>query len=370
MARTKGEITRNMRTPYMIWQEKEGIPSIGGHSVEDLFNVDVFPWARMGGKGVFINLEGSEQANDAYVCEIPPGQALEPQRHLFEAFVFVLSGRGATTIWQPSGNKQSFEWGAGSLFAPPINCNYQLFNGSGTEPARFLSMTTAPVVLNLFHNEDFVFRNDFVFADRYSGEDDYFDAEGTMYCNRLWESNFIPDVYTMRLLEYKERGAGVNVRFQMSDNTMGSHISEFPVGTYKKGHRHGPGAHVIILNGAGYSLLWPQGREPQQFPWKKGSLLVPPDNWFHQHFNTGGDSARYLALRWGSDKYGVRAVRMAHNAQAQYASQEEGGDQIDYKEEDPNIMDLFKEELAKSGLRPAEPMDSWRRDDGTSGSGD
>ena len=175
------------------------------------------------------------------MCEIPPGQALEPQRHLFEAFVFVLSGRGATTIWQPSGNKQSFEWGAGSLFAPPINCNYQLFNGSGTEPARFLSMTTAPVVLNLFHNEDFVFRNDFVFADRYSGEDDYFDAEGTLYFNRLWESNFIPDVYTMRLLEYKERGAGVNVRFQMSDNTMGSHISEFPVGRTRRDTGMDPG---------------------------------------------------------------------------------------------------------------------------------
>jgi oxalate decarboxylase/phosphoglucose isomerase-like protein (cupin superfamily)/quercetin dioxygenase-like cupin family protein len=361
MAKTKGEITRSMPTPYMRWQEQEGIPSIGGYAIEDLFNVPVSPWPRLGAKGVFINLEGSEQANDAYVCEIPPGGAIEPQRHLFEAFIFVLKGRGATSLWQPGGRKQSFEWGEGSLFAPPLNCHYQLFNGSGAEPARFLAMTTAPVIMNLFHNPDFVFKNDFVFRDRYNGEQDFFDAEGTVHFKRLWESNFIPDVYTMKLLEYKERGAGVNIRFQMSDNTMGAHISEFPIGTYKKGHRHGPGAHVIILNGAGYSLMWPQGTEPQQFPWKKGSLLVPPDNWFHQHFNAGPQPARYLALRWGSDKYGIRAVRVSHNADAQYANQEEGGDQIDYAEEDPAIMKRFQKELAQNGLKPTMPVESWRK---------
>ena len=37
------------------------------------------------------------------------------------------------------------------------------------------------------------------------------------------------------LYEWKERGAGGrNVNFELAGNVMGSHISEFPVGRYKK----------------------------------------------------------------------------------------------------------------------------------------
>ena len=88
-------------------------------------------WDRVGGYGAYIMLDGTGYLDDAYVCAIPPGKSLNAQRHMFEALIYVLDGRGATTVWQSSGPKQSFEWQTGSLFAIPLNARYQHFNGQG-----------------------------------------------------------------------------------------------------------------------------------------------------------------------------------------------------------------------------------------------
>src|SRR5204863_1566300 len=123
--------------------------------------------------------------------------------------------------------------------------------------------------------------------------------------NKVWDTNFIiPDVRTIDLHSWKERGAnGRNVMIELSNNTSAPHISEFPVGTYKKAHRHGPGAHVIILYGTGFSTLWREGQDPVRCDWKPNSVVVPPKNWFHQHFNTGSQPASYLALKFQGRRY-------------------------------------------------------------------
>jgi len=93
--------------------------------------------------------------------------------------VYVLSGNGSTQVWQDGGQPLSFEWQAGSFFAIPLNAHHQLFNGSGTHPARLMAATTAPEALNQYHNLEFVFNNPFVFKDRFDPEQsDFFTAEG------------------------------------------------------------------------------------------------------------------------------------------------------------------------------------------------
>ena len=330
---------------YQRWLEREGLPVVRGYYIEDIRTVPLAPWERRGGSGAYLNLIGAGDMNDAAICEIPPGGSLNPERYLFEEMIYVASGRGATTVWQEGGRKQTFEWQAGSLFAPPLNTWRQHFNGSGATPVRLFSVTSAPLVLNLFHNFEFVFQNDFAFTDRFDSRDDYFSGRGKSYGGRVWETNFVPDVRSFVLKEWKERGAGGrNIMFELSDNTMASHISEFPVGTYKKAHRHGPGAHVVIIGGSGYSLMWPEGSPIRRFDWREGSVVVPPEMWFHQHFNSGAAPARYLALRWGSRK---------HRFRKRYGidkSVKEGGDQIEYRDEDPGVREMFEQALAEQGI--------------------
>lgn len=144
---------------------------------------------------------------------------------------------------------------------PPLNTWHEHFNAQGSRPARYLAVTFAPLIMNTFHNLDFIFNNSFQFTDRYKGENSYFCAKGrlckdSLFKNKILETNFVVDVLNRELVEYKERGAGgKSLFFQLSKNSIAPHVSEFPVATYKKAHRHLAGAHVTILKGEGYTLM-------------------------------------------------------------------------------------------------------------------
>jgi oxalate decarboxylase/phosphoglucose isomerase-like protein (cupin superfamily) len=334
-------------SPYTRWVAAEGLDIISAHYVPSLHTVDLKPWARRGGAGVFINHEASRTSNDCYVCEISPGKQLEPQRQLFEEMIYVLNGRGSTTVWNDAGQRVTFEWQAGSLFAIPLNAWCQHFNGSGKDAARFVSVTNGPSVINLYEDIDFVFNTKYDFRNRFSGEPDYFDNKGEQK-GLLLETNFVADAVNLPLISAKERGAGGgHIRFNMAKGSMNSHISQFPIGTYKKAHCHGPGAHVIIMSGEGYSLMWPEGEEPRRYEWQVGAMIVPPNLWFHQHFNTGTTPARYLAF-----KHEVVSIRNAQGVPKAWISKRLGGDQIDYADESPVVRTLFADALAKHGLEP------------------
>lgn len=75
-------------------------------------------------------------------------------------------------------------------------------------------------------------------------------------------------------------------------------------------------------------------------------MIVPPNMWFHQHFNTGPAPSRYLAF-----KYEGVAVRNSQGVPKSWISSRIGGDQIDYADETENVRSMFTEALSKHGLQ-------------------
>ncbi len=345
--------------PYYNWQLDEEIPIVNGLVIDDLNDVELGPWDRMGGKGAFVNLGTKPSATtSAYLCEIEAGGSLKPQSHLFEQYMYVVSGRGATTVWVEDRPKQLIEWQEGSFIAIPLNARHQHFNTSA-EPARFLVYHDMPTVMSQFRNDRFVFENNFVFDDRFSGEDGYFNGEGTLQSVpgksfRVWHTNFVPDARGIKLYEWNERGAGgLNIMLEMASSKIHTHISQFPVGTYKKSHVDprvrgtdpGGGSYLMILDGVGFTLVWGPGDTGfKRIDWKRNSLLISPSGWYHQHFNIGPTPARYLAMVGG-----VNGGREARQTSFADVSEREGGGQVEYEDENPEIHRIFEEAVHQHG---------------------
>src|SRR5579862_425300 len=89
---------------YDYWLEVEGVPVYRGNYVEDVKTMELGPWARMGGKGAYLAL-ADQQITNGYVVEIPPAGSLNPERHLYEELMFVLSGSGSTQVWNEDGKR-------------------------------------------------------------------------------------------------------------------------------------------------------------------------------------------------------------------------------------------------------------------------
>ena len=332
-------------TPYQDWQAGEGVPIYTGSFLENLHETVLAPWARFGVNGAIVSL-AEQQEDDGWVFEIPPASQSEVLHHAFEASIYVVEGRGATTFWQPGTPPQTVEWQAGSLLAPPMNCFYQHFNPDGQQRVRLFIVTNAPMVINAYKNTDFLFNNPYVFKERFNGDPGYFSSAGE-YIRRggkHWNTNFIPDVRKFEL-EPGDRGGGdMGMQWILSNNQSVGHCSEFDEGTYKKAHRHGVGAYLIILEGTGYSLMWFGDEERRRVDWKEGTVISPQMGEYHQHFNTTQGHARYMAFRPGDLDTHRPKPGTSWNTPAELSG-------IPYEEEDPAIYDEYVAECAKRSAK-------------------
>ena len=339
---------------YLAWCDEQPVPVIEGFGM-DLSKIETKPWDLYGMNGAICLLKGRDDFNSIFCFELPPGSKSRELHHLYEEIVYVIDGVGSTQIETPNGDKQSFEWGRNSLFSVPLNAKYQHFNGSGTEPARLASVHNFPFLINLFRNEDFIFNNPKTFPERL-GPNGYFTGDGQMIEMRpgshQWETNFVADITNFELKSWAARGKGSSsLRWILSDGTLGCHTSQIVSGTYKKAHRHACGTNVFTIDGEGYSLLWYEGQEDEfvRIDWGHGVVVTPPEQMFHQHFNTGDRPSRYLAVQFGTVRYPIRQVKKDSWGGKVDTSVEDGGNQIEYEDQPADNHAIWLEEMDGKG---------------------
>jgi oxalate decarboxylase/phosphoglucose isomerase-like protein (cupin superfamily) len=358
---------RRLKFTHDRWMDSLGLPVHSGYYIEDLRSLPLGRWEERGCDAAFIQLEGSQGITETRVMEVPARGVLPPVRLAFDEVVYVAQGRGATTIWRPGGEKKSFEWGENSMFLLPRHHFHQFSNTSGSRPARLLHYNYFPLLLSASPDPDaFITTNtDDQASYGYEVDLEALYAEPTLKQiavedvswkrrGAVWVGSFFPDMSAWdKLTETRNRGAGGrSVAMEFPGSEISCHMSMFPPRTYKKAHRHGPGRAIVIPAGEGYSVMWEEGREKVVAPWKPGSLITPPNKWFHQHFNVGRAPARYLAFH-PPLQFDGHAEKVEDRAR----------DQIEYVDEDPQVRAMFEAELAKRGLTSIIPDEAYTQRD-------
>ncbi|HLQ35338.1 MAG TPA: cupin domain-containing protein [Chloroflexota bacterium] len=365
--------------PYDKYMEREGLQvhrSVIG--IDDLTKLPRAPWKSTGGNATFVELEGTFQSQRGiYVCEIPAGGQLKPEKHLYEEEVFILEGHGVTEVWQGSGSqKLTFEWSEGSVFALPRNTTHVLYNGSN-RPALFMGVTTAPEVMNSLKDIDFVFECDYDFVDLYANGGTYFSDAGSRttegrFDSVIWHTRMIADARRALLDNLEQKVAGGQLTgYRMGPDFPHGHISQWPCGRYHKAHYHGPGAILLGLDGEGYVLAWPSSLGPHPYQdghadkvgrvnWSRNSIYSPPNAYYHQHLNSGPTPAKHIAVYGAKHPMGVHNLQDGQEGFVGYVSFREGGTLIEYEDEDPRVRTDFEAELAEKGITCTMPPVTYR----------
>src|SRR5436309_14839400 len=136
-----------VKSSYQDFLKMEGVPLYEGSYLEDLGTLPLGDWERRGGKVAYTRL-GNQEINSLQIVEIPPKGELKPEHHVYDEIMFVMKGRGATTIWQEGEPKHTIEWEQGALLDLPLTAWHQEFNASSDEPCRVVFGTNMPHVIN------------------------------------------------------------------------------------------------------------------------------------------------------------------------------------------------------------------------------
>lgn len=126
---------------------REKHPNVG-LNFENLKTFPVHHRKKRGTGGAWFDLAGNRTI-EAHISEIPPGSHSKKHRHMNEAIIYVVSGRGYSTIQEEGQEEITLEWQEGDMFSPPLNAWHQHFNRDSEQPARYLAVTNIGLMKSL-----------------------------------------------------------------------------------------------------------------------------------------------------------------------------------------------------------------------------
>jgi len=163
----------------------------------------------------------------------------------------------------------------------------------------------------------------------------------------IYRGQAIPSVVQLPLGPWKRMG--IQGAYVVLDGTQGmidAIVSEISTGKKTQPERHFFEENLLVLSGLGKTEIWlEENAERQTVYWRKGTVFSPPLNTWHQHFNTGKKSARFIKLGSPTGPGGSNVVfKMLANRGMQGSSY-----MINFKDEDPEIRERFEAELKRNG---------------------
>lgn len=270
-------------------------------------------------------------------------------RHTVEAVIYIQKGRGYSVI-----DGVNYPWEAGDLLCVPVFA-WHLHRNESDDELIYLAVTTGPfsMATGIAIYEEENYPEYWIFAQK--GEEAMKSlipgggeppAGGRISLDpSQWkpqkagngEAPTPAEIYFQQLSfaqeeEKRRRGGKVVAKWKelrwgstpmgrvayAVDPLLGFHVkllgslfAEIPPQKRSGAHRHIYEETNYILSGEGYSII-----EDQRYDWRKGDTLVIPVFAWHQHFNTGGETARFLVH---SNRIAMESTGYIHTQQGEPA---------------------------------------------------
>jgi quercetin dioxygenase-like cupin family protein len=237
-----------------------------------------------------------------HLSEIAPGGQKLGHRHVDEAVIYIVTGRGWSELRQDDEKPdQRVEWQAGDLISIPANAWHKHYNADPDNPTLQLAFKNTRLLRKLFGSRGFVYANNFRFDDRYADEDDYWTLRERAE-DGVIRTNVIRDCLAEELPELPEKaGAGRGVSLQQYE--MGGHLMldvaliEVVRRGYIRPRKLLAEEALYVLSGRGRTHLWQEGGGVKTLKWRAGDLICPPLGVWQEHLTEGHDPARFLLVR-------------------------------------------------------------------------